>query len=236
MFLWVSMMLTELDGAPSAGDFREILRDGPENIKGLYQRIIRRLETRPAGQKAWIRLILSWAILAKRQLTLSELEAGVGISHSLTTGNPCVDNFYNFETTMSLCSSIIQVIEHTERGSNKPRKHVSVVHDGIKQFLTSKMADTFYVDPLHGNKLLARTCLHQIVDELLKKPSVRSEIFFYSSLFFSQHRTSVEFECDEFDLLMKEFLAHFKHWLGILLDTADDAQVRRFLDCSHRRL
>jgi hypothetical protein len=89
---------------------------------------------------------------------------------------------------------------------------------------------------LHGNKLLARTCLHQIVDELLKKPSVRSEIFFYSSLFFSQHRTSVEFECDEFDLLMKEFLAHFKHWLGILLDTADDEKVRRFLDCSHRRL
>jgi hypothetical protein len=32
MFLWVSMILTELDGALSPEDFREILRHGPENV------------------------------------------------------------------------------------------------------------------------------------------------------------------------------------------------------------
>jgi hypothetical protein len=138
------------------------------------------------------------------------------------------------------------VVEYTEEGSLEcGLEHVSVVHDSIKQFLTSRMANTFYVDPPNGNTLLARSCLHQMVVALKnntfsfaeqdfvvsRKYLEAAPLFCYSSVFFSQHLLTA-FPHDELDFLVTEFLVHFEAWLKIMFTKTVGIEVIGFLDYS----
>jgi hypothetical protein len=206
---------------------------------------MKRLQTLPTGQRAWIQHILTWVVLVKRQLSPWELEAGVCISRHIAGQIP--DGLYNFDTTISLCGAIIQVVGYTEGGGSFERglEHVSVVHDSIKQFLTNRMANTFYVDPPIGNTLLARSCLHQMVValknntvsfaeedfEVSRRYLEAAPLFCYSSVFFSQHLLTA-FPHDELDFLVTEFLVHFEAWLKIMFTKTFGIEVIGFLDCS----
>src|SRR6202035_6015266 len=84
MFLWVTMMLKYLERMDSSEDLRSILEEVPDSLNGLYREVLSKLnQDLVKRERLWIKEVITWTVMAKRDLKLSELELGIVQSRTI---------------------------------------------------------------------------------------------------------------------------------------------------------
>jgi hypothetical protein len=80
MFLWVSLVLEELDTRYTPEDLRTVVDDLPSDLETLYEHIMVRLCSAPGAQShGGVSRIMSWICFARRPLHKSELLQALSI-------------------------------------------------------------------------------------------------------------------------------------------------------------
>lgn len=142
-FLWTRLALDSLwDNWHTQTDIDTALGKIPHDMKALYERMIRNVESQPPRHQEIAFRILTWASCAFRPLTVAELDSAL---------RPEFDGFVNLgETVVQICGQFIRVDHEV----------ISLIHSTARQFLLHSSNGTAPVVGLHvGHDHLARVCL-----------------------------------------------------------------------------
>ena len=157
-FLWVRLVLDELESAWSVGAIRRILDEVPKEMDPLYARALQIMSSRSRPNRELTRAILTWIICAVRPLTVAELREALRLDLDAE-----VD-----ELEMAIASLCAQLIHVDKTG------RVMIVHLTAKTFLIDDQLDSeFYVDTKLGHLRLATTCLHFLCSDQMQVPRGR---------------------------------------------------------------
>ena len=133
MFLWTALMIKELSSLTSIAEIDETLASAPQDIDGLYERIVKRLHTslKPAKRLLCIR-VLKWITLAKRPLRASELEHVMRMQYARASDG------FDFNQNLLCSGKELELI----CGSLVSTKHsvVQLIHLSTKDYLTTPVS------------------------------------------------------------------------------------------------
>jgi tetratricopeptide (TPR) repeat protein len=222
MFLWVTMLLKYLERMDSTEDFRSILEEVPDSLSGLYREVLSKLNNDLVErERLWIKEIITWTVMAKRDLKLSELELAIVQSRTVwekKTGGEY--SMFRIESTLSKCGAILQVIA-VDAATPLEEKTVGLVHDTFKQFVidANKCNPCFFIDTNYASALLAMTTISYLLDQIFDFPSDETAtpetidqehpLFSYASLFWSKHLREAETVDSHLKAELKSFLQMF---------------------------
>jgi tetratricopeptide (TPR) repeat protein len=128
MFLWVKIMLKYLATMDSHDDLKEILHNSPQEINGVYQKIFERLcQSLNKYELRWVKEIIAWTVVSKRDLTLAEIAWAIPLSRQRDSAT-----VLDIEATLSKCGAILQVVDSDPSANSKT---VRLVHDTFKEFI-----------------------------------------------------------------------------------------------------
>lgn len=183
-FLWVRLILDELDTAWTLKLVEQVLEEVPQEMDMVYRRAVDIMSSKPAHAKAIAKSILVWTVCAITPMTLPELQAALELDIGTTVEDP--------ESALSsLCAQLIYVDK---------RGRVLMVHLTAKTFLLDASLDLeFTICPIIGHQQLARICLQFLTSDEMKPPRIRrsvrapirsvqkSPFITYASAHFSEH-------------------------------------------------
>ena len=174
MFLWTALMIKELASLTSIGEIDETLKSAPQDIDGLYGRIVKRLHTslKPAKRLLCTR-VLKWITLAKRPLHTSELEYAMRMEYARASGGVGFDQnlLYSGKELELICGSLVST------------KHsvVQLIHLSTKDYLTTPVSKIrlgielhdFLVSKVEDNAHVAKEliCFLPVCTPIVEPPS-----------------------------------------------------------------
>ncbi len=195
-FLWVKLVLKELEGAWGRHQIETVLEEVPVEMDPLYTRALTLIATKPARTKELAKAILTWTMCATRPLSLTELQYAL----KLDIG----DNIEELaKAVASLCCQLVYVDKHFR---------VQMVHQTARAFLLrGDLHSEFAIDSIMGHLRLARICLRYLNGEEMKLPRARRASI-------SQHRRSpfADYACLSFSEHMRQTASDNNDLLGLL--------------------
>lgn len=148
-FLWTSLVLKELEITHSKEHIREVLKAVPEEMDGLYTRILQNLTAVPKNMEL-ARAILKWTIYAARPLSVKELKMALTLDINETL--PRLEKIAG-----SLCGYLIYI-------DNNLR--VQVAHQTVRAFLfQGNNLSKFTFDRQREHHRLSEVCLQYLRSE-----------------------------------------------------------------------
>jgi WD40 repeat protein len=202
-FLWVRLVMDELEGIYGYESFKEVLQGIPEGMMSYYQRSIKEMAENKR-ERHIAKAILQWVALAARPLTVSELSHAVelDIKSRLANPKPAIEG---------LCRHMVVVdVEYNI---------VRILHNTAREFLFSEQAGEFRILRPQGHARIALTCLHLLASPemqpprhrgLLEQTRTRQKIAFlldYSIMHFSEHVFHCSASNDEVFSALHKFLS-----------------------------
>ncbi|KAJ2902781.1 NACHT and WD domain-containing protein [Zalerion maritima] len=180
-FLWVRLVLQELESAYTDEDIEAVLNDIPDDLLDLYSRMLSTVESDRRRVKL-AKSVLTWVTLASRPLTTQELQCAVKLDIHETPHN--MDKLLP-----TVCGQLVSV----GQGSI-----VSLIHETVREFLTNKDLDSeLAVKKVEGHGRLAGICLKYLCGDALKRskppgfqrlgPVQEKILVDYASLHFAHH-------------------------------------------------
>lgn len=182
-FLWVYLMLQQLDNAWSDKAIHEVMEHVPEEMDELYRHILVQMSRDPNKDLAVV--ILRWTVCAIRPLTVQELQEAIRVDINHTV--------YELEKMIeAVCGQLVQVDKQSK---------VQVVHDTVREFLLSDHLELeFAVHKEQTHAHLAEICMRILGDDdnssssrgtLNRRPLSASRgnrpLSEYASTYFSEH-------------------------------------------------
>ncbi|KAL9046744.1 MAG: hypothetical protein Q9214_000500 [Letrouitia sp. 1 TL-2023] len=182
-FLWVSLIIQELEQTYSEEDAEEILNEIPEDMNRLYTRM---LESLPSNERA-IKLthcLFSWTLLTRRALTLSEMQCAIKLDLNQTVHNLV-------KTLPAICGQFMSVDQGNRIRSIHQTAHVFLLHQNIVPQLA--------VDEQKGHARIAQVCLKILNGNQLQgvhmqrpksglaSPYLETQLLNYAYISFSDH-------------------------------------------------
>src|SRR5947207_2091285 len=153
----VFTMLKYLSEMDTEEDFLEALSDVPDTIESLSQEILKHMEKGLSRrEKKWIIEILTWTVVAQRDLEVAELELAIRKSNSIRFRLEA--HFISLARTLSKCGSFLRLSEDYF----KTKKWVSLVQESFKTFITNPQfgqSSTFAIDTSEANSIVVTTLL-----------------------------------------------------------------------------
>lgn len=140
-FLWASLMVQKLNKIWAVEDRKKALEEVPSEMNGHYRSMLERVTS---GENAEVaRCALTWVVCAPIHLETEALKEAVklDIGRTMTSFTPG----FIAET----CGNLLTV---------DSENHVQVMHQTVKDFLTSEHSDT-YINVRRSHERLARICL-----------------------------------------------------------------------------
>lgn len=206
-FLWVVLVMKQLNEAYTDQDIQDILEDVPQEIEALYMNTIRKMEK--AKNVPLIHIILTWVICSLRPLSLDEMKDAIKLSLGYTVSR---------DLKRLLATSCGQFLDVDQQS------RIRIVHETARAFLTSKTLDSdFRVVYSHGNCDLAMACLKSLPDTHSKRRSnsvpsnyqkTKLALEDYATLHWSSHVANASSESDElFDYLTEFFGSAVFSWI-----------------------
>jgi WD40 repeat protein len=160
-FLWVVLVLEELENAFSESEIDRILMEVPVGMDPLYERTLEGMSQAPRG-KPLAKAILRWSACATRALRVEELEAALQIQ-TKDKGIFALEKFIS-----STCGHLVYVDGY---------KKVRMIHQTAKEFLLRDDLDSeFAIKARDAHGELADTCLQYLISEDMKAPRSRKLI------------------------------------------------------------
>lgn len=193
IFLWASLIISRLEQAHSLEAMRDILRQVPSEMSGLYMGILEIIKESPSADLA--HCILTWALCAPRPLSTDELKEAIRVDIS--------QNLRASAEFAHICGNLVTV---------DTKSCVQVMHHTVKEFLTSAQSD-LYVELSKGHARLAEICLQRLNGRTFNPPRSRhilipasnrgkgSELDEYACANFSYHLSHSYPRASEVDLL-----------------------------------
>lgn len=202
-FLWVSLILEDLQHAYSDSDRSIILNETPSGMTAYYQRTLALMSHEHVRTKKLATSILSWVSSAVRPLTLAELEGALKLD--LREGLTSLQR-----TIESICGSLVRV-DRQDR--------VRMIHETAREYLLRDDLDSeFAVKQSSVHKRLAKVCLDCLTGDEMRIPrgrtaptsstirlGKRSEFADYASLHFSEHTRKSSVDDKEVLLLLDKW-------------------------------
>ena len=152
IFLWVVVVLHQLLQIKGGLEFRKYLHgfsDASGDMEMLYSSVLMNIQN---DDQRWIKEILRWLIIGKRELTVNELKAVVEWSVH--------DNLPKFQTFLEVdCGALLHLVPiHPERFN------VQLIHETLRSFLVNVHVcpKEFYVDEKASQGYAMRICLDML--------------------------------------------------------------------------
>ncbi|KAK7959701.1 uncharacterized protein PG986_004555 [Apiospora aurea] len=198
-FLWVRLVLDELEKVYSSASILNILEGIPEGMLPYYQRTASSTAENKR-EKHIAKALLLWVVTSFRRLTIAELcqALRLDIKEELLSAKTAIEG---------LCGQLVSVDKDTDM--------VDLVHPTVREFLHSDAAGEFQVSKSLAHKRLASTCLKLLSGRELQPPRGRRgsaqgrtaepPLLDYA-LQFSEHIYGASSETDELLLSLDLFL------------------------------
>ena len=181
-FLWVSLVLKELETIYSQQQIYDVLKSVPEEMDGLYSRILQNLATIPRN-KELAKVVLKWTVCAARPLNVDELKEAVRLDTNETI--PRLE-----KTVGSLCGHLVYVDSQSK---------VQVAHQTVRAFLLqTNVLSEFSLERQKVHTRLSEVCLRFLCSEEMRtsryrrgsthsRPSRRPVFADYATVHFADH-------------------------------------------------
>ena len=223
-FLWVSLIIQELEQTFSEEDAEEILDEVPEDMNRVYARMLKNL---PSNDRA-MRLahcLVSWTLLTRRALTLSEVQSAIKFDINQTVHNLA-------KSLPAICGQFMSV----DRSDC-----VRSIHQTARAFLLNQdVVPELIVDEQVSHTRIAQACLkclngNQLQGAHLQRPksvlafsNLGSGLFNYACTSFSDHvRKSMLQDSATFKLLCSFLDTRIPLWIEHLAREAKLHHVTR---------
>ncbi|KAI0376958.1 NACHT and WD domain protein [Hypomontagnella monticulosa] len=156
-FLWVRLVLDELEHVYSNESILQVLNSVPQGMVPYYERTTRAMAENRL-EKHISQAILLWTVASVRNLTVSELSQALNLD--IKTVLPSAKN-----AVEGLCGQLVSV--------NPSSSLVSLVHPTAREFLLSEAAGEFYISRSLAHERIAVTCLQLLCGAGMKPPRNR---------------------------------------------------------------
>lgn len=153
-FLWVKLVLDELEQVYSNESILKVLHGIPEGMIPYYERTIRAMTERKR-EKHIAKAVLIWVVASTRKLLISELSNAlrIDINAELPSALSAVEG---------LCGQLVSVDHHSGV--------VDLVHPTAREFLLSDAAGEFTVSKTEAHERIALTCLQLLCSSEMQPP------------------------------------------------------------------
>ncbi|KAB5572683.1 NACHT and WD domain protein [Coniochaeta sp. 2T2.1] len=200
-FLWVRLVMEELEGVYGYESILQVLHSIPEGMVPYYQRTVSEM-AKNKREKHIAQAILLWVVSAARPLTTSELSRALKLD--INVHLPSVKTAIE-----GLCGHMVYVDEQTDL--------VQLVHSTAREFLLSSECGEFGVDKHKAHERAALTCLRLLCTPEMQPPRVRrlldhrrperpiSVLLEYAITHFSDHVFGASAESDELLVAVDKF-------------------------------
>lgn len=223
-FLWVTLILRELEQTYTEEDVEEILDEVPEDMYRLY---VRMLTSLPSSERA-LRLthcLFSWTLLTRRALTLSEMQCAIKLDLNQTIHGLG-------KSLTAICGQFMSVDQSDCIRSIHQTAHVFLLNqDAIPQLAVDEPKFHLRIAQaclklLNGNQL--HSTYLQRAKSGLPGPSLGTELLDYACTSFSDHvQKSLEEDATTFNLLCTFLETKIPLWIEFLASKAKMYHVAR---------
>ncbi|KAI9158094.1 Vegetative incompatibility protein [Paramyrothecium foliicola] len=182
-FLWVRLVMDELEGVYGYESVVEVLHGIPEGMISYYQRTIAKMAENKR-ERHISKAILQWVALAARPLTISELSHAVELDVKTHLANPK-------PAIEGLCGHLVVVSEDHDV--------VHILHNTAREFLFSEDAGEFGISKTEGHERIVLACLQLLTGPDMQPPRHRRQLeqtrtrpkvsilLDYAVIYFSEH-------------------------------------------------
>ncbi|KAB5582350.1 hypothetical protein GE09DRAFT_264304 [Coniochaeta sp. 2T2.1] len=156
-FLWVRLVLDELEHVYSTVSILRVLQGIPDGMIPYYERTIRAMaENR--REKHIAKAVLLWVVASSRRLSLGELSQALqlDIKEDLPSAKSAVEG---------LCGQLVSI--------NRDGDTVDIVHSTVREFLLSEAAGEFRISKPVAHERIALTCLRLLSSREMQPPRGR---------------------------------------------------------------
>ena len=201
-FLWVRLVLDELEKVYTNESITQILQSIPEGMVPYYERTVRAMAENNLEIHV-AKAVLVWVVASSRNLCVSELSNALKLD--INTILPSAKN-----AVEGLCGQLIFVDSRSGQ--------VSLVHTTVREFLLSDAAGEFVISKPKAHERIALTCLQLLSSSEMKPPRSQrmlnqsskkqepSPLLDYAITQFSEHVYSASAETEELLLALDQFL------------------------------
>ncbi|KAI0107919.1 NACHT and WD domain protein [Hypoxylon sp. NC0597] len=217
-FLWVRLVLDELEQVYSDESALQILQSIPEGMISYYERIIRKMAEKKL-EKHITQAILLWTTASSRNLTISELSQALKLDVNTV--------FPNTKSAIEgLCGQLVSV----DPGSGL----TDLTHPTVREFLLSDAAGEFRISEPQAHERIALACLqllcstemHPPRSRRLLSPNIRQKesnpLLDYAITQFSEHIRGASAEDDRLLLAVGRFLKlNVLSWIERIAEKGD---------------
>lgn len=224
-FLWVRLVLQELEHTWSEEGVEEVLNEIPADMNLLYMRTLEKMSKVNRTAKL-AKAILTWIVCAARSLTLSEMQCALKLDINETV--------HNLERSItSICGQLVFVDQ---------RSRVQMIHQTARDFLLRDDLDSeFAVRKAEGHTRLSIKCLELLSGNHIKAPrshkqklgfqsglDIDSALVDYACTFFSDHlyKTS-SLQSEPWDALYDFLSCNVLSWIERLARSGDLYYITR---------
>ncbi len=198
-FLWVRLVMDELENVYSSESIIKVLENIPEGMRSYYERTINAMSAITLD-KHIAKAVLMWAATSARELTADELSQALklDINTVLPSAKSAVEG---------LCGQLVSV----DRDSGL----IHLIHPTAREFLLSEAAGEFAVSKSLAHERIAMTCLQLLSSNEMRPPRNKrllaqtrapaSPFLDYALAHFSDHIASASSENDRLLAAMDQF-------------------------------
>ena len=153
-FLWVRLVLQELEHCYTEEAVEEALHDIPSDMNALYSRMLKLIPRSDRGIRL-AKSILTWVVCAPRPLTLEEMQSAVKLDINETASN--------LERSIgSICGQLVTV---------DPFRRVQVIHQTALDFLSQQSVDPeFAINRKVCHTRISTLLLRYVSGDVIKSP------------------------------------------------------------------
>ncbi|ROV96972.1 hypothetical protein VSDG_04162 [Cytospora chrysosperma] len=159
-FLWVKLVLDELEQVYSNESIMEVLHNIPERMIPYYERTIRAMSEKKR-EKHIAKAVLMWVVASARRLFIPELSNALklDIKAELPNARSAVEG---------LCGQLVSV-DH-QSGV------VDLIHPTVREFLLSEAAQEFTISMPEAHERIALTCLQILSSSEMQPPRTQRQL------------------------------------------------------------
>ncbi|ERF71820.1 hypothetical protein EPUS_01735 [Endocarpon pusillum Z07020] len=216
-FLWIRVVLQELERAWSEQQIEDILDEVPPEMEPLYDRAVE-IISRNAQSKHIAHAILTWVLCAVRPLKTAELQDALERGMNM--------KMFRFDKSVeTLCGHLISI---QKSGS------ITMVHTTAREYLLHRVHSSgFIVDKALSHQKMAMTCLEYLAGEEMRPPRLggkaynsrrldRSLFADYACTAFSEHIANAPSAFNELMILLHKFLrTNVSTWIEYIAQNHD---------------
>lgn len=198
-FLWVRLVLDELENVFTTVSRMEILNTIPEGMKPYYERVLEPIQAN-GREKHISKALFTWIIAATRQLKIEELTEALQCDISMEVAQSAA-------VIKGLCGQLVD--------ANQADHTVDFIHPTAREFLLSSGGE-FAVSSPRAHERIALVCLKLLSGNEMRPPrttrsisqarSTLSPLTCYAIENFSDHVFAASSENDEVLIALDRFL------------------------------